>query len=71
MATTKATLFEYAVVWHPNELQEKEGKKSTLVDGPKCMLAKEEKAVFMTAVSLLQGEFKDQLDQIDVIVRPF
>jgi hypothetical protein len=71
MATTKPTLFEYVVVWHPNELQEKEGKKSTLVDGPKCMIAKEEKAVFMTAVSLLPTEYKDQLDQIDVIVRPF
>jgi len=68
---TKSTLFEYAVVWHPDELQEKEGKKSILVDGPKSMLAKEEKAVFMTAVSLLPDEYKDQLDQIDVIVRPF
>lgn len=34
-------------------------------------MAKEEKAVFMTAVSLLGEEYKDQLDQIDVIVRPF
>ena len=71
MATSKSTLFEYAVVWHPSELQEKEGKKSTIVDDPKCMLAKEEKAVFMTAVSLLPNEYKEQLDQIDVIVRPF
>jgi hypothetical protein len=71
MATTKLTLFEYVVVWHPNETQEKEGEKSTLVEGPKCMMAKEEKAVFMTAVSLLGNEYKDQLDQIDVIVRPF
>jgi hypothetical protein len=71
MATTKLTLFEYVIVWHPNENQEKEGKKSTLVEGPKCMMAKEEKAVFMTAVSQLGEEYKDQLDQIDVIVRPF
>jgi len=69
--TNKSILFEYAVVWHPNELQEKEGRKSILVEGPKSMLAKEEKAVFMTAVSLLTAEYKEQLDQIDVIVRPF
>ena len=68
---TKLTLFEYAVVWHPNELQEKEGKKSILIEGPKSMLAREEKAVFMTAVSLLSKEYKDQLDQIDVTARPF
>ena len=68
---TKSILFEYAVIWHPTDEQVKEGKKSTLVQQPKCMLAKEEKAVFMTAVSLLEGEYKDQLDQIDVIVRPF
>jgi hypothetical protein len=71
MATTKSILFEYAVVWHPNENQVLEGRKSILVDGPKSMLAKEEKAVFMTAVSLLPEEYKDQLDQIDVTVRPF
>lgn len=71
MATTKLTLYEYAVVWHPNETQEKEGKKSVLVEGPTCMMAKEEKAVFMTAVSQLKDKYKDQLDQIDVVVRPF
>jgi hypothetical protein len=68
---TKLTLYEYAVIWHPTEVQEKDGKKSTLIEEPKCMMAKEEKAVFMTAVSNLPEQYKDQLEQIDVVVRPF
>lgn len=71
MNTKKSTLFEYAVVWHPNEKQEEDGKKSVLIEGPKIMLAKEEKSVFMSAVSNLPDNYKDQLDQIDVVVRPF
>ena len=67
----KNTLYEYAVIWHPNEKQEENGEKSKLVEGPKYMMAREEKAVFMTVVSQLNMEYKDQLDQIDVIVRPF
>ena len=71
MFLEKSKLFEYVVLWHPDDQQAKEGKKTEIVTPLTQMIAKEEKAVFMTAVKALPDMYKDQLDQIDVVVRPF
>lgn len=68
----KAKLFEYAVLWHPTEKQIKdEGKKTVLIAGPKSILARDEKAAGMAAVMDITTDYRDQLDQIEIAIRPF
>lgn len=68
----KAKLFEYAVLWHPTEKQIKDdGKKTILLAGPKTILAKDDKAAGMSAVMEIPQDYKEQLDQIEIAIRPF
>lgn len=65
-------LFQYAVIWHPTEKQIKdEDKKSKVVVEPKIVLANDDKQAGMIAVMSIPEEFKNQLDQLDIAVRPF
>jgi len=69
---SKSKLFQYAVLWHPTEKQEKEeGLKSKLIVEPKTVLAVDQASASMTAVMEIPSEYKTQLDQIEVALRPF
>ncbi len=68
----KQKLFQYAVLWHPTEKQAKEdGAKSKMLVEPKTMLAADLNSVNLSAAMQIGAEYKDQLDQIEIAVRPF
>lgn len=65
-------MFQYAVLWHPTEKQEKEeGLKSKVIVEPKIILAIDQNGAGMSAAMNIPNEFKDQLDQIEIALRPF
>jgi hypothetical protein len=64
-------VFEYVVVWHPTDKQLENGDKSKIVVDVDTILAKDERAAGLAAARALSAEFDDQLDQIEVKVRPF
>ena len=70
--TQKPKLFQYAVIWHPSEKQIKdEGKKSEVLVQPTTELLKDAAAAAMKAAMSIPATHKDQLDQIEIAVRPF
>ena len=69
---TKAKLFQYSILWHPTEKQEKEdGLKSKMIIEPKIILALDQNSASMTAVMDIPQEYRNQLDQVEVALRPF
>ena len=68
---SNATLYEYAILWHPNEKQQEEGRKSLILVRPKVILADNEQKVLMSAAMSIPTDYQDQLDQVDIVVRPF
>ena len=69
---SKSKLFQYAIIWHPTEKQVKEDStKSKLVKPLDTILAIDEKSVLMTAAMNIPAEYKEQLDQVEIVVRPF
>ena len=62
-------LFQYAILWHPTK--EQKDKKSALIVEPTTILAKNEQVAQMMAVKAIPDEFTDQLEQVDIAIRPF
>lgn len=68
----KLQVFQYVTLWHPTEKQIKEdGKRSVLLAGPVAILAADVDSVRMSAAIDIPTEFRDQLSQIEIGVRPF
>jgi len=68
----KSQLFQYAIVWHPTEKQSKdEGLKSKVLVEPKMILAESQPSALMAASMEIPADKKDQLDQIEILMRPF
>ncbi|HNG68634.1 MAG TPA: hypothetical protein PLP63_06805 [Saprospiraceae bacterium] len=63
--------FEYLIIWHPTPDQAKGGKKSEVIAGPKLILAKNLEAASMAAAMEIPTDKKDELDQVQVVIRPF
>lgn len=69
---SKSRLFQYAIIWHPTEKQVKdEGAKSEIIQELTTTLAVDQQAVMMTAAMSIPPKYKDQLDQIEIAIRPF
>lgn len=64
-------LFEYAIIWHPTEKDAEKGTKSKLLVPPATILADSTSKVLMAASMSIPEEYKEDLDQIDIAVRPF
>lgn len=65
-------LFQYAVIWHPTEKQVKdESLKSQVIVELKTILSKDEKSAAMAVAMDIPTEYKDQLDQVEIALRPF
>lgn len=70
MATAK--LFQYAILWHPTEKQVKEeGLKSKVLTELTTILAQDQSTASMSAVMQVPKELQNELDQIEVVIRPF
>lgn len=67
----KQKLFQYAVIWNPTESQEKDGKKAKLLVEPTNILAKDQASLATRVAMEIPKEYIDQLDQVDIVIRPF
>jgi len=68
----KSTLFQYAILWHPTEKQSKDdGLKSKVLVEPKTILAESQSSALMAASMEIPSDKKNQLDQIEILMRPF
>jgi hypothetical protein len=68
----KGQLFQYAVLWHPNKKQdEEEGLKTKVVVDVTTVLCNDQKEATMRAAMSIPAEYREQLDQVELFVRPF
>jgi hypothetical protein len=68
----KPTLFQYAIIWHPTEKQIKdESLKSKVIVELTTLLAADQASAGMAAAMEIPNEYKTQLDQIQIALRPF
>ena len=72
MNTQRMKIFEYALLWHPSQKQQKEeGQKTKLLVEPKWMLAPDEKTALMAAAMEIPKEHREELEQVEIAVRAF
>lgn len=65
-------LFQYAVLWHPTEKQVKEeGSESKELVPVTTILANTEAEASMQAAMSIDTEYKKEISQIEIVVRPF
>jgi len=64
-------LFQYAILWHPTQAQAEKGEKSKVICPLNTLLAADQNSANMSAVMTIPEEYKDQLDQVEVALRPF
>lgn len=64
-------LFQYAIIWHPNAKQVKDGEKSKLLVEITSVLAKDERSLLMQASMQIPKDYQEQLDQVEIAIRPF
>ena len=70
MVTSK--LFQYAILWHPTEKQVKDdGFKSRILVDLSSILALDQKTATISAAMEVPNEMKSELDQIEIVIRPF
>lgn len=68
---TTASLYQYAVIWHPTEAQAEDGGKSRIVVDLTTILApSKETAALLAARAIPEVEMND-VNQLEVILRPF
>ncbi len=64
-------LFEYAAIWHPNEKELEQGKSSKIIVDVNTVVAKDQNSATLVAARAIPEEFVEQLDRVEVVVRPF
>lgn len=67
----KAKLFEYAVIYHPNNKEEKNGKKAHVVLDPSTIMATNESVATMQVIKKIPKEYDDRMEQLEIAIRPF
>lgn len=65
----KQNLFEFVVLWHPSEKNEKE--QSKVVIDRTLRLATDEKSVALFAAKQVPSEYDNKLDELEILIRPF
>lgn len=65
-------LYQYAVLWHPTDKQrEDDDIKSKIVVELDTVLATSPEAAMLAAARKIPDSYVEQLDQIEVALRPF
>ena len=68
----KPKLFQYVILWHPSEKQSKEeGLKSKILVEITTVLGVDQATASMEAAMAIPSDKKLELDQIEVVIRPF
>ncbi len=64
-------LYQFAAIWNPNEEQKKNGERSKLIIEPKTIIAPDDKSAALIAGRDIPEAFLNQLEQVDLAIRPF
>lgn len=64
-------IFQIAIILHPTEEESKNGLKTTFIQEPIFVLAKDQKAAEMQSLIELDKKYKDRFDRIEIACRPF
>lgn len=67
----KARLFQYAILWHPTEEQAEDGKKTKILRDPETILASGPDVAQMIAIRAIPEDYQQELEQVEVVLRPF
>lgn len=71
----KGQLFEYAVLFHPKPTKDPAGNdttpKSEMIVPPTRVLAENEKEVSIKASRAIDPKYDNQLELVEILVRPF
>lgn len=71
MDLVKQKFYQTAVIWHPTKKQSEGGQKSKIVVELQVTLGNDDKSVGMAVVRSIPKEYDEQLDQLEIVVRPF
>ena len=63
--------YQYLIIWNPTEQQEEDGQKSKIVSEIRTILARDERSATLIAARDIPKEYLEQIDQIEVALRPF
>lgn len=64
-------LFQYAILWHPTEQQRKDGQSDRVLVDVKSILQKDQNTALMAVAREIPEEYVEQLDQVEIAIRPF
>lgn len=64
-------VFQYLVFWTPTEKQKEDGQVAKIIADVKTTLGDTEQAVLIQAATEIPTEYKSQLSQVQIVVRPF
>lgn len=64
-------LFQYAILWSPNEQEKKEGKKPEILKDVTSIIGPNQQYILMVASSLIPEEYKTNIDQIQIPIAAF
>jgi hypothetical protein len=64
-------LFQYAIIWLPNEQQKKDGQKERLIKDITSILAVDDQTARILVAKQIPDEYDNQLDQVQIALRPF
>lgn len=67
----KQKIFQYSILWHPNPAQIKEGRKTTIISQPTNILSIDQQSATLAAAMTIPAEHREELDQIEIAIRPF
>ena len=71
---SKGRIYEYAVIFHPEPAKvdgvEKRAASTIIVDVSR-VIAADEKVVALMAAKAIPAEYNDQLDRVEIAIRPF
>jgi hypothetical protein len=71
----RGRLFEYALLYHPkqtkDQLERGEEPKSEVIQEPKTVLATSEQQVSVLAARAIPADYVEQIDSVEIVVRPF
>ena len=67
----KSRLFQYAIIWNPSKDQVKSGLVPLVLVDVTNVLAQDEKAALIMASRAIPQSHINELNQIDIALRPF
>lgn len=68
---TKQTLYQYCAIWHPSSKEEDFGQKSKIILELASMLSTGQDAALLSVARKVPEEYASQLDQVEILIRPF